>query len=140
MSLDVDANCKTAITLESVKRCAFCPTEAKKLSREHIWDDWLNRTLPTKQYRVRQRFSQLDPFREYDARKLNETLAVVCEQCNGTWMSDLSNRAKQAFSEIIVNGVTVTLSPADTKLLAAYTFLKCVVGDHATRGGGSLLF
>jgi hypothetical protein len=31
-----------------LKMCAFCPTEAAKLSREHLWDDWLIEHSPTK--------------------------------------------------------------------------------------------
>lgn len=115
-----------------MKRCAFCPTEATKLSGEHIWDDWLNRALPTKRFKVRQKWSRLDPFREYDARIIKEKLPVVCEECNNTWMSDLTNRTKQAFSEMIVNGTPTTLQPKDIDLLAAFTFMKAVVADHAT--------
>src|ERR1017187_8956735 len=115
-----------------MKRCAFCPTEATKLSGEHIWEDWLNRALPTKRFKVRQKWNRLDPFREYDARIIKEKLPVVCEECNNTWMSDLSNRTKQAFSEMIVNGTPTTLQPTDIDLLAAFPFMKAVVADHAT--------
>jgi hypothetical protein len=115
-----------------MKMCAFCPTEAAKLSREHIWDDWLNRALPTKRFRVRQRWSQDEPFREYDATVLQEKLAMVCDNCNHTWMSDLTNRVKLAFSDAIVNGAGLSLMPDDAALLAAYAFMKSVVADHAT--------
>jgi hypothetical protein len=104
-----------------MKRCAFCPTEATRLSGEHIWDDWLNRALPTKRFKVRQKWNRLDPFREYDARIIKEKLPVVCEECNNTWMSDLSNRTKQAFSEMIVNGTPTALQRTDIHLLAAFT-------------------
>ncbi len=117
-----------------MKCCAFCPTEAKKLSGEHIWDDWLNRALPTKRFRVRQRFSQLDPFRQYDAVALKEKLSVVCETCNNKWMSDVSNRAKKVLHEMVVAGKRTILFQADLRVVAAFGFMKCVVGDHATRG------
>ena len=115
-----------------MKRCAFCPTEATKLSGEHIWDDWLNDELPTKRFRVRQRKSTLEPFREYDACVLKEKLPVVCEKCNNTWMSDVTNRVKQSFAGMIISGAHVSLSRADTALLAAFAFMKSVVADHAT--------
>ena len=116
-----------------MKCCPFCPTEAKKLNGEHIWDDWLNRALPTKRFRVRQRFSQLEAFRQYDAVTLKEKLTVVCETCNNTWMSDVSNRAKKVLHEMIVKGKRTILSHADLRVVAAFGFMKCVVGDHATR-------
>lgn len=119
-----------------MNRCAFCPTEATKLSGEHIWDDWLNRALPSKRFKVRQKWNRLDPFREYGARIIiKERLPVVCESCNNTWMSDLTNRTKQAFSEMIVNGTPTILQPKDVDLLAAFTFMKAVVADHATDKG-----
>lgn len=112
--------------------CAFCPTQAAKLSREHIWDDWLNRELPTKRFRVRQRWSRDQPFRQYDAATLKEKLEVVCANCNHGWMSNLTDRVKRAYSEQIINGTPLTLAADDAALLGAYTFMKAVVADHAT--------
>jgi len=83
---------------------------------------------------VRQRFSQLDPFRQYDAVALKEKLAVVCETCNNKWMSDVSNRAKKVLHEMVVAGKRTILFQADLRVVAAFGFMKCVVGDHATRG------
>ncbi len=83
---------------------------------------------------MRQRFSQLDPFRQYDAVALKEKLSVVCETCNNKWMSDASNRAKKVLQEMIVAGKRTILSQADLRVVAAFGFMKCVVGDHATRG------
>jgi hypothetical protein len=77
--------------------------------------------------------STLEPFREYDARIIKEKLPVVCEQCNNTWMSDVTNRVKQAFSGMIIDGERVSLAPPDASLLAAFVFMKSVVADHATR-------
>jgi hypothetical protein len=122
---------------QSVKTCAFCPTEAAKLSGEHIWDDWLNRALPTKRFRVKQRRSTIEPFREYDAAKLNEKLTVVCEECNHNWMSDLTDRVKRSFSNMIINGTQTSLQRKDISLIAAYAFMKSVVADHATPKGDS---
>jgi len=112
--------------------CAFCPTEAVKLSGEHIWDDWLNRALPTKRFRVRQRRSTAEPFREYDALVLKERLAVVCEKCNHTWMSRLTDRVKRSFADMIIQGRPVSLRDEELGLIAAFTFMKAVVADHAT--------
>jgi hypothetical protein len=77
--------------------------------------------------------STLEPFREYDARIIKEKLPVVCEQCNNTWMSDVTNGVKQAFSGMIIDGERVSLAPPDASLLGAFAFMKSVVADHATR-------
>ena len=122
----------TFSTLNSVNTCAFCPTTAVKLSGEHIWDDWLNRALPTKKFRVRQRRSTIEPFREYDAVVLKEKLAVVCEKCNHNWMSAVTHRVKRSFSDLITKGTPTSLKDEDIGLLAAFAFMKAVVADHAT--------
>lgn len=114
-------------------RCAFCPTEATKLSGEHIWDDWLNRELPTKRFRMRQQRGTAEPLREYDARTLKEKLPVVCERCNNTWMSDISREVKQGFSAAIVDGYKLSVLPSGIALLSAFTFMKAVVADHASQ-------
>jgi hypothetical protein len=103
-----------------------------KLSGEHIWDNWLNRALPTKKFRVRQRRSTVEPFREYDAVALKEKLAVVCEDCNHNWMSNVTDRVKRSFSDLIIKGKPMSLKDEDIGLLAAFAFMKAVVADHAT--------
>jgi hypothetical protein len=117
-----------------MKQCAFCPAEAVKRGGEHIWDDWLNRALPTKKFRVKQRLSPADPFREYDAAILKEKLPTVCEKCNNTWMSDITERVKQNFQDAIINGATLALPARDIALLSAFTFMKAVVAGHAIPG------
>jgi hypothetical protein len=103
-----------------MKKCAFCPAEAVKRAGEHIWDDWLNRALPTERFRVKQRFSHLDAIREYDVQVIKEKLPVVCEKYNNTWMSDLTGQVKEHFQAAIVHGTPFSLSVRDTALLAAF--------------------
>jgi hypothetical protein len=116
-----------------MKLCAFCPAETVKRGGEHIWDDWLNRALPTTKFRVKQRLSSADPFREYEAAILKEKLPAVCEKCNHTWMSDLTGRVKEHFHDAIVNDDPLYISVRDPALLAAFTFLKAIVADHAIK-------
>lgn len=112
-------------------KCAFCTEEAVKHGGEHIWDDWLNRALPTKGIRVRKRLSEIEPLKEYDARVLKEKLPVVCEKCNNTWMSGVTNRVRHAFSDMIIKGAACFLQHDDINLIAAFAFMKCIVADHA---------
>jgi hypothetical protein len=61
---------------------------------------------------------------------LDEQLPVVCTECNSGWMSELTNKAKEAFSLTILEGKPFTLGPQDAALLAAFTFMKAVVTNH----------
>jgi hypothetical protein len=114
-------------------KCAFCPTEAAELSGEHIWDDWLNRELPTKRFNVRTRRALTEPYRRYEAKRLNEKLFVVRRRCNNEWMSDLTNDVKRSFSALIIEGRPLSILPCGLALLSAFAFLKAIVGDCATQ-------
>jgi hypothetical protein len=114
-----------------MRKCAFCSTDAVKRGGEHIWDDWLNRALPSERFRVKQRLSHRDAFKEYDRKVIKEKLPVVCEKCNNTWMSDLTGRVKDHFQDAIINGTSLSFAVRDTALLAAFAFMKAVVADHA---------
>jgi hypothetical protein len=112
-----------------VKRCAFCPTEATKLSGEHLWDDWLNRAVSTKGYKARYGTLTQDAI-EWDAGKLNHKLPVVCSACNSTWMAQLGDRVKAGFSGLILEGAALSILPSGLSVLSGYTFLKAGVADY----------
>jgi hypothetical protein len=117
------------------RMCAFCPADAVEKGGEHIWDDWLNKTQPKgARYKAGKRFGMNAPFIEYDTASLNEKLPVVCEPCNSGWMSGLTNKFKHKFSGAVLNGEPFTLDRKDAALLAAFTFMKAVVTDHAAIG------
>jgi hypothetical protein len=46
-------------------------------------------------------------------------------------MSDVTNRVKEAFSDAIVSGASLSLAAEEIRLLASFTFMKAVVADHA---------
>ncbi len=115
--------------------CAFCPADAVEKGGEHIWDDWLNKTQPKKsRYRARKRYALDAPVIEYNSAKISEQLPVVCEKCNNGWMSALTGKTKQAFSGAMLDAEPFTLELRDAALLAAFTFMKAVVTNHALPG------
>jgi hypothetical protein len=115
-----------------MKMCAFCAADAVEKGGEHIWDDWIDRAQPKKSlYRARKRYAIDSPSIEYDTASIGEKLPVVCEQCNSGWMSVLTNRVKQSFSQTILDGQPFTLDSRGAALLAAFSFMKAVVTNHA---------
>jgi len=112
--------------------CAFCPADAVEKGGEHIWDDWLNKVQPKKAlFRARKRYTIDSPTIQYATASFAEKLPVVCEKCNSGWMSVLTNKTKQAFSQAILEGEPFTLELRDAALLAAFSFMKAVVTNHA---------
>jgi hypothetical protein len=120
--------------------CAFCPRDAVKRGGEHIWDDWLNRKLPTKTYAVQTRLTPKDPFRSFAKKMLDLKLPVVCGECNSTWMSDITNDISKSFADAIINGAELSILPRGLALLSAFTFMKAVVADCVTQSNGDELF
>jgi hypothetical protein len=114
------------------KMCAFCSADAVEKGGEHIWDDWINKAQPKKSlYRAQKRYAIDSPTIEYATASIGEQLPVVCEQCNSTWMSVITNRIKQTFSGAILDGEPFVLDLRSAALLAAFSFMKAVVTNHA---------
>jgi hypothetical protein len=66
--------------------------------------------------------------REYDTHVLDEKIPVVCEKCNSGWMSQITARIKLAFASQITDGSPLCILPSGIVLLAAFTFMKAIVG------------
>jgi len=122
------------------RTCAFCPADAVEHGGEHIWDDWLNRRLPSKKFAVQTRLSPKDPFRVFARKNLNLKLPVVCAECNNTWMSDITNEISKGFADAIIHGSELSILPSGSELLSAFTFMKAVVADCVTQGDNDELF
>jgi hypothetical protein len=112
-----------------MRKCAFCPTEASKLSGEHLWDDWLNRVVSTKRYKARYGTLKKETI-EWDTNALNHKLPVVCSTCNSTWMSRLGEELKLGFASSILDGSRLSILPSGLSLLSAYALLKASVMDY----------
>jgi hypothetical protein len=68
--------------------------------------------------------------RRWRSTRMDLTAKVVCKKCNETWMSDIEERIKTSFSQIIVLGPRVSILQRGASLLAAFAFEKAVIADH----------
>lgn len=112
-------------------KCGFCPAEVTSLTGEHIWDDWLNKYLPTKRYRAKHRRTDTRRTFEFELKRLNQKFAAACGSCNNTWMSDISNEVRNGFLSAIIDADPLSILPRGCSLLAAYAFLKASAYDYA---------
>jgi hypothetical protein len=103
-------------------RCGFCEFEGK-LSKEHIFSDWLGKFLPTDLQRtdtVIRRFAGEKP--RIESKKKSGAVhtrkdANVCETCNSGWMSGIVDKAKPIEEKIMFGGGDVTLTPNEIESL-----------------------
>jgi hypothetical protein len=112
------------------RMCAFCSEDAVETGGEHVWDGWINKSLPETRYRARRQYSIDSAILEYDADSLNEKLPVVCAGCNNGWMSVLSEKAKDRFKRAMLDAEPFSLGAKDAGVLAAFTFMKAVVVNY----------
>lgn len=61
--------------------------------------------------------------------KLDVTLPVVCDACNNTWMSDVSNLAKAKLEPLIRRDTPADFDEFDILVVASFAFLKSAVLD-----------
>ena len=77
----------------SERPCIFCPSLGTNKRGEHVFDNWLNREHGKEIRRpgIVIEFGQDDAVeRQYKSNSIQVTKPVVCNNCNNTWMSDLT--------------------------------------------------
>jgi hypothetical protein len=116
----------------SILPCIFCPNPRTIKRGEHLWDDWLNREDGKDIY---------DPsttyyygadgvlIRSHKSTRLNVALNVVCDRCNNTWMSDISNHAKTILEPSIRRDTPRHFDDLDIVTTTAFAFMKSAVLD-----------
>lgn len=117
----------------SSRECIFCGQAAR--SRQHIWDAWLQKALPSlATMRLHHaRASSTGSEQQYSNLPFRATVRAVCRTCNGGWMSDIENGARRMASGM-VHGEARDLSPRDQEALATWAVLKAMVFEHAHDG------
>lgn len=73
------------------KYCVFCHKN-RKLTKEHILPNWLSELYP-KRLMINNQFVGGNN-QEWPSRIFQHKAKIVCEECNGGWMSNLENRVK----------------------------------------------
>ena len=124
--------------------CAFCPFTGR-LSKEHIWAEWLRPHLP-RAFALNRHTTSVSTMTEegellghratpglLDKRSGDpraQTLRVVCEACNNKWMSLLQSKSKPVLTTLI-NGDWPALGPDERTILAAWCTMFTMVVEHA---------
>ncbi|MFC3671445.1 hypothetical protein [Novosphingobium pokkalii] len=115
--------------------CIFCGS-SEKLSREHIWADWLRNYLPRTEARATHYVAGSNTGGNIMRGKLNrpgdlhaQRLQVVCKQCNNVWMGNLQELAKPHIIALLSDWVT--LSVEASAVLAAWATMFTMVNEFA---------
>jgi len=107
--------------------CAFCPNTANTL--EHLWPDWILKSLSASQP-IRHSIGSRPAFYVNNPAV---KVRVVCEQCNGGWMSDLETLNRPVIGALI-HDISFPLDKAQQANLTAWTLKTGLVLDAINRG------
>lgn len=120
----------------SKHRCIFCQTSGR-LSREHIWADWLRNFVPRRDDRSTHRIAGSDTENKILRGKLDrpgdimaQRLRIVCKSCNEGWMSQMQERTKPHLVGLIRDGWTALDEDAQ-RILAAWATMFTMVFEYA---------
>jgi hypothetical protein len=109
------------------RECLFCG-ETKRLSEEHVFGQWLQKlgfAGPGAEELIEDAESRLRILRQ--GNPLNKRLRIVCEECNGGWMSRLEESAKSLLIEMFDPSSSITLNESDQLVLARWAFKSVAV-------------
>lgn len=110
------------------------------MTDEHIWGDWTKAFVPRSsnkhnaaQVRV-MKPGEPDPalVRIRAGDPLDSTAAVVCGDCNSSWMSGIQNRAKP-FLIPLFNGEHCVLDARVQSIISAWIAMATMTGEHSTK-------
>jgi hypothetical protein len=104
------------------RQCLFCGSEGP-LTEQHVFDDWL-RKLGFDAVGVRELIEVADPERRIlqPGGPFTKTLKIVCEPCNGKWLSGIENSAKAVLLRLFRATGSVELDTPSQLVLARWAF------------------
>lgn len=115
------------------RACIFCGETP--LTKEHLIGRWAARFVDREQRNIFQRSDRegepLQPgdTRRWQARAYDRQARVVCENCNGGWMSDLETAVSSLLNPEALNGRP--LDPKEQSLLAIWAMKTALTMDAA---------
>jgi hypothetical protein len=112
--------------------CRFCGVTDRRITREHIWPEWLKDFVPSSAgLGYAERWSSADGRQRWRQGLLAATVRRFCEPCNTGWMSAIEGAAKPVVGPM-VQGIHTTLDAAAQRTVANWVTLK---GISETRSG-----
>jgi hypothetical protein len=116
------------------RQCLFCGSVGK-LTEEHVFGDWLQKlgfTGPGLRELVED--ADLKNRVLQEGHPFNKTLRIVCEDCNGGWMSKLETAAKSLLIQMFNTSGKVRLDEDSQITLARWAFkTACVLSQLGSR-------
>lgn len=112
------------LVVTSRAACAFCGSTDTRLTIEHVWPQWISRSL-----RGRGELKARRADSEWRTKKIDTKVRAVCATCNGGWMSDIEAETMPILEPMILGDIPRVLSPLDQVKLARWAYKTALVFD-----------
>lgn len=106
--------------------CVFCGKMVRRLSKEHIWSDWMQHYLPAGIPGQSERWSTAAGRERWEQPFLEAQVRAPCRPCNQGWMSDIEKAAKPLVGPMI-RGTRMLLDASAQQKVATWAVLKAMV-------------
>jgi hypothetical protein len=115
--------------------CKRSPPEIK-MSKEHIWSDWLRQVLPP----IKGRFegftanigTQPHTWQNHEGHVRTKRVRVVCRVCNERWMSAIVQNAKP-YAKKLITGEAFSLDEKGQQTIASWVGLSALMANQITK-------
>jgi hypothetical protein len=132
----------------SQQACIFCE-RAKPLvtiTKEHLFSRWVDKVLTPEMLGPDRTFERttvgpdgVPATRTWQTEVVAAIeAAVVCEDCNGGWMSDLDGQVRQLLEPMML-GKPRTLAPGEQQTIATWAAMKSMVMEYFWGSGPAVL-
>lgn len=117
-------------------KCIYC-SAAGRITREHIWADWLKAYIKRDQNSYTHRIATIHPshveeqVKKIDGDPRSRRVKVVCSACNSGWMSTLQTRAKRLVVPL-AKGQPFFLERADQTIVAAWAGMAIMAAEFTS--------
>ena len=121
-------------TASNRKPCVFCGDTSSKLTREHVFGNWMATAF--KDYiddygAIEIRTGRREPIR-YQTGPFTDTVRIACKSCNEGWMNDCALGVQQLLTPMMTGGFPRLLTAGDQEALASWAVKTALVLDHQT--------
>jgi hypothetical protein len=113
--------------------CRFCGATDRKITKEHVWPDWLRDYLPPFTDRADiERYSPATRRQRLPQPFLTTTVRAFCDGCNSGWMADIEAAAKPIVGPMVI-GQPMDLDASAQQIVANWVALKGLVAAQASK-------
>ena len=113
--------------------CMFCQREGQRLTREHVYPNWLSKLFSTK-LKVTSEVSGDSIKRTWQSNIFQDKIKLVCGECNSGWMSTIESEVKGLLTSLAFTHDGHTLIQEDQRKLSLWVQKTVLVINKATGG------